>query len=167
MALVLSTLRRPDNPQIVDPSTGRMRDDWALYFAQLTSRVNAAVGAAPGLAGGLGFVIDGGGSVLTTGAKGSLYVPIGYELTAGRLLADQAGDIEIDIWLDTGANYPPTVADSITGSAPLTLSSGDYSEDTTLAGWTTTISAGSVLYFNINSVSDIKRIEIALTGNKT
>lgn len=45
MALDLSTLRRPANPQVVDPSTGRMREDWQLYFDQLTTRINASVGA--------------------------------------------------------------------------------------------------------------------------
>lgn len=44
MALSYSTLRKPVNPQIIDPSTGRMREEWVFYFDQLTTRLNAAVG---------------------------------------------------------------------------------------------------------------------------
>lgn len=44
MALTFSTLRRPVNAQVVDPSTGRMRDEWQLYFDQITTRLNGAVG---------------------------------------------------------------------------------------------------------------------------
>jgi len=44
MALDYSTLRRPASPQVVDPATGRMREEWQLYFDQLTTRLNAAVG---------------------------------------------------------------------------------------------------------------------------
>ena len=46
MALNLSTLRKPLNRQVVDPSTGVMREEWELYFNQLTKHVNSAVGDA-------------------------------------------------------------------------------------------------------------------------
>ena len=44
MAIDFSTLRKPVSPQVVDPSTGRMREEWQLYFDQLTTRLNGAVG---------------------------------------------------------------------------------------------------------------------------
>ncbi len=44
MALNYSILRKPDNNQVVDPSTGKMREEWQLYFDGLTKRLNAAVG---------------------------------------------------------------------------------------------------------------------------
>lgn len=43
MAINFSNLRKPDNPQVVDPATGRMREDWLLYFDGLTKRLNGAV----------------------------------------------------------------------------------------------------------------------------
>lgn len=46
MALSLSTLRKPLNRQVVDPSTGVMREEWELYFNQLTTQLNAATGDA-------------------------------------------------------------------------------------------------------------------------
>jgi len=44
MALTLSTLNKPVNRQVIDPSTGVMREEWELYFNQLTTHLNSAVG---------------------------------------------------------------------------------------------------------------------------
>lgn len=44
MALNFSTLGKPVSNQVVDPSTGKMREEWSLYFDQLTKRLNATVG---------------------------------------------------------------------------------------------------------------------------
>ena len=118
--------------------------------------------------GGGGFVIDGGGGVLTTGiAKGCLEVPYNCTLTAVRLFADVAGNVVIDIWKDTYANYPPVVGDSITAAAKPTLSAVNKSQDTTLTGWTTTFTAGDILYFNIDSVATITWLLIALRVTRT
>lgn len=109
------------------------------------------------------FAIDGGGSALSTGIKADVYVPYACTITAVTLLADQAGDVVVDIWKDSLANYPPTDADSITASAPPTLSSAASGQDATLSGWTTAISAGDTLRFNIDSASTITRLALTLT----
>jgi len=115
----------------------------------------------------VGFVIDGGESEIETGIKGDLYVPFDCTITAVTMLADQSGSIVIDIWKDTYANYPPTNADSITASAVPTISTDTDSQDSTLTGWTTSISAGDTLRFNVDSVTDIERVTIILTVRKT
>jgi hypothetical protein len=109
------------------------------------------------------FAIDGGGSPLTTGIKADVYVPYACTITAVTMLADQSGSCVVDIWKDTYANYPPTGADSITASAKPTISSATKSQDTTLTGWTTSITAGNTLRFNIDSVSTITRLVLTLT----
>jgi hypothetical protein len=43
VAITYSIISRPINPQVVDSATGRMREEWQLYFDQLTTRLNAAV----------------------------------------------------------------------------------------------------------------------------
>lgn len=117
--------------------------------------------------GTVGVVIDGQGSVITTGVKGFVSVPVACTITAARLLsidaAATAGDLVIDVWKDTYANFPPTDADSITASAPPTLAGANRSEDTTLTGWTTGITAGDVLGFNVDSVATVTRILLQLT----
>ncbi len=114
----------------------------------------------------MNFVIDGGGSTLSTGEKGYLEVPFDMTITGVTMLADQTGSAVLDIWKDTYANYPPTVADSITASAKPTISSAVKVKDTTLTGWTTTVAAGDILAFNLESVSSIQRLTISIVGKK-
>jgi hypothetical protein len=120
------------------------------------------------LSGQLTAVFDGGGSVLSTGSK-SLYLQSPYSgtITSARLFADQSGSIVIDVWKDTYANFPPTVADTITASAKPTLSAAQKSEDTTLTGWATTVTKGDIFEFNIDSVSTITKVVLVMEISKT
>lgn len=113
------------------------------------------------------FVINGGGAVITTGVKGYLEIPFACTITQVTTLADQSGSIVVDIWKDTYANYPPTVADTITASAKPTLSSAIKAQDATLTGWTKTIAAGDILGFNVDSVATVKEVTISLKVTKT
>ncbi|HEY1170226.1 MAG TPA: hypothetical protein VGH19_02545 [Verrucomicrobiae bacterium] len=114
----------------------------------------------------LNFVIDGGGSVITTGLKGFLEVSFPMTITGVTVLADQTGSAVIDIWKDVYASYPPTGADSITASAKPTISSAVKTKDTTLTGWTTAVNAGDILAFNVDSIATIQRLTISITGKK-
>lgn len=113
------------------------------------------------------YVIDGGGSVISAGIKGDLEIPFGCTITRATLLADQSGSIVIDVWKDSYANFPPTDADSITASAPPTISTATKSQDSTLTGWTTAISAGDILRFNVDSCTSITKIILSLKVTKT
>jgi len=88
-------------------------------------------------------------------------------ITKVRLLSSDAavtsGSIVVDIWKDTYANYPPTVADTITASAKPTITTATKSEDSTLTGWTTSVSAGDVFGFKVDSVTSLKRVTVELT----
>jgi len=108
------------------------------------------------------FVIEGGGAVITTGVKGDLEIPFACTITQATLLADQSGSIVVNIWKDTYANFPPTVADKITASAPPTISTATKSQDTTLTGWTTTIAVGDILRFNVDSITTCQRVTLSL-----
>lgn len=114
----------------------------------------------------LGLVIDGAGSAITTGVKGYLRVPYACTIQSAELVADQSGSIAIDIWRDTYANFPPTVGDSIVASAKPTLSSAQKSQNTTLTGWTTTLTEGQYLAFNVDSASTVTRVVLTLKVQK-
>ena len=111
---------------------------------------------------GLVFIIDGGGSAITTGEKGHLEVPFACTIEQGELLADQEGSIVVDIWKDTYGNFPPTDADSITASAPLTISTAQKAQDATLTGWTKSLAKGDILAFNVDSCTTITRVQVSL-----
>lgn len=108
------------------------------------------------------FVIDGGGSAITTGIKGDIEVPFDCTIEQVTLLADQSGSIVVDIWNDTYANFPATDADSITASAVPTISTATKSQDSTLTGWTTALTQGDVLRFNVDSITTCERVTLSL-----
>jgi len=115
----------------------------------------------------VGLVIDGSGEEITTGVKGFVTVPVTGSIIAWRLLstdaAATAGDIVIDVWKDTFANYPPTNGESITNGNEPELSGANSAEDTNLADWTTqAVTEGDVLGFNVDSVADVTRVSLVL-----
>ena len=114
----------------------------------------------------INFIIDGGGQVISTGLKGFVEVPAAMTINRWTLLADVSGSIVVDVWKDTYANAPPTVADVITASAKPTISSAQKNQSATLTGWTTTLNAGDILAFNVNSVTSITRCTISLKCTK-
>lgn len=117
--------------------------------------------------GGVQFVFGGGTAAITTGVKLDVEMPFDGVITAVRLAADQSGSIVFDIWKDTYANYPPTIADTITASAKPTISGTTKSQDTTLTGWTTAFSAGDWFRFNVDSATTVTRVTMALRIRKT
>lgn len=143
-AVDIGTLYYVTDEGILERSDGT---NWLSYASGLVS---------------IGITVDGGGSAITTGLKGFKSVQIDGTIVRSRLLADQSGNVVFDVWKDTFANFPPTVADTITASAKPTLSSTDKSEDTTLTGWTTSIVKGDVLGFNVDSAATITRVTLEL-----
>ena len=111
-------------------------------------------------------IIDGGGSVITTGIKADVLVPFGAQIYRWTLLPDQSGSIVVDIWKDTFANFPPTNADTITNSNEPTISSATKADQGHLGivkGWEVGILTGDILRFNVDSVTTITRCTIALS----
>ena len=113
------------------------------------------------------FVSDGGGSVLATGVKSYVTVPYNCTAKSWTILAENSGSVVVDIWKDTYANYPPTVADTIAGSEKPTISSGIKNQDNSLTTWTTALSEGDILAFNIDSVTDITKIYLSINVEVT
>ena len=114
-------------------------------------------------------MIDGGGIPITAGIKGDITIPFGCTIIEWTLLADVAGSIVVDIWKDTYANYPPTVLDTITGSALPTITAATKGQSSTLTGWTSTITAGDTLRFNVNTpgATTITRVTLSLKLART
>src|SRR6185436_16590164 len=148
---------------------------------RLLGRDTSGVGAVEELTlgAGLGFTGAGGvqlqsnqrvrfisipltGAPISTGIKADFLVPFSGTISRVTLMGDQTGSIVIDIWKDTFANYPPTVADTITASAKPTISGGLSYQDAVLTGWNTTITAGDTLRINVDSVATFTRLTLAL-----
>lgn len=98
----------------------------------------------------------------TAGLQQEVIAPFSSTITQWTILADQAGSAVIDIWKDVYANFPPTVADKITGSAKPTLASAIKAQSSILTGWTTAITAGDILKVNLDSVSTVTRLLLVI-----
>lgn len=108
------------------------------------------------------IVIDGLSETITTGVKGDVRLDFSGHIVAWTLLADQSGSIQVDIWKAKYGSFPPTVADTITAGAPPVLSSQASATDRLLVGWTKRVQAGETLRFNVDSVSTVTRVTLAL-----
>ena len=110
----------------------------------------------------LSVVLEGYGSVIGTGVRGHLYIPYPCTVVGAVLLADQAGSLVVDIWKSAFSAFPPVIAGTIVAAAKPTLAAAASSRDLTLTGWSTTLAAGDVLAFNVDSVSAVTRAEMVL-----
>jgi len=134
-------------------------------FATTASFVQNAVSSSyTPISRSFGIVIDGGGSAITTGIKTDAIIPYNMTISSWTIIADQVGSIVIDVWKDNYATYPPTVLDSIAGSEKPTLSSAIKNQDTNLTTWTTAITAGDIVRFNVDSASTVTKVTLTING---
>lgn len=114
-----------------------------------------------------GISVDGAGSAVTTGVKGYFMVPYACTITGWTLLGDVSGSMVMDVWKDTYANYPPTVADTITGADKPTISASTKGQNLTLTLWTTAVSAGDTFGYNVDSCSTITKATLVIQATVT
>ena len=149
---------------IASPATGLKVYDTTL---NLEYYYNGSVWVSISNIRSFGAVFDGGGSVLTVGTTVDVIIPVAMTITSWTMLADVSGSAVVDLWKDTYANYPPTVADTITAAAIPTITTAIKNTSSTLTGWTTAISAGDIIRFNVNSATTITRLTISIQGTIT
>ncbi len=112
--------------------------------------------------GGIGVTIDGNGSAITTGLKALVAVPFAGVITGWDIVADQSGSVVIDVWKTNYASAPPTVANTIAGSEKPTLSGAQKNQDLSLSTWTTTVTAGDIIAFNVDSAATVQKVSLTL-----
>lgn len=125
--------------------------------------------AAPNASGqraAVGAMFGDGVNVISGTAQAMLQVPFNATIVAARLLLKESGDLVIDVWKDTYANYPPTDVDSICSGVEPTASSAIKYENLTLSGWTTSITSGDCLTFHVDSASTVTQATIVLELEK-
>jgi len=115
---------------------------------------------------GIEFIMDGGGTTISTGIKGDLEIPFDCKINRATLVADETTTTVVDVWRAPYASFPPTAANSITGASPPTISGALDSQDSVLAGWNTAVNAGDILRFNLASNSAAQRVTLSLKATK-
>lgn len=106
-----------------------------------------------------GLSVDGAGSAITTGAKMSVTVPFSCTITNWYLAADVSGSVVVDVKVGgtsiVGAGNKPTLSTAASANAAV-------------SGWTSaTISAGTIVEFNVDSAATITRLNLVLRAVKT
>jgi hypothetical protein len=119
-----------------------------------------ALAAAADLTRTVNYVIDSGSLPMQTGDKGKLTIDVTGVIEQIRVLSDQTGDIVFEIEKCTFADYPNFT--SITNGARVQLTNSDKYFDDVLNNWTSTITAGEILRFNVISVNNIRRLLVSL-----
>lgn len=128
----------------------------ALEFADGSTQSTASPPA------GINVLFDGQGLSLISGTKVIVPVPFNCTITGVTLFADQIGNAVVDIWCDLIANGALTNADSIVASAKPILTSAISYIDTTLTGWSKSLTTSQVLWFYLESVATITQLSVSL-----
>lgn len=114
-----------------------------------------------------GISMDGSGSPITTGVKGYTEIPFSGTITGWTLLGDVSGSIVVDVWKAAYSSYPPTVSNTITGGTLPTISSAVKGQNLSVSGWTTSVTAGDTIGFNVNSCTGITKATLVIRINRT
>lgn len=137
-----------------------------VKFSDGTSQTTAASGSGGG--GGVtfdfvaGVVVDGAGSVVTTGSKGYRRIPSGCTLTNVFSIGDTGGTCEFHIMRSSGGDIGGTTV-GIAGVS----GGGITSEFTNVAGFSTNYAAGDLLEFVvIGTPAKITRASVTMTFEK-
>lgn len=109
-----------------------------------------------------GLSLNGAGGQISTGVKGYITIPYDATITGWQLVGTPSGNLIVDVWKDTFANFPPTSGDTITGSEIPTLSGSTTNEDLSLSTWTTSITSGDIFAFNVVSASTINQATLTI-----
>lgn len=115
---------------------------------------------------GIAIPFDGGGSPLDDTFFVDVPIPIDCTYEGWTLVAKEAGDLIVDLWLSTFAGFPPDVGDTITAGGIPTLSAEDHAAQDVAP---VQIIAGDILRVAIQSgsVVDITRATLGIILNRT
>ena len=122
---------------------------------------SSALSANADLTRTINFVLDNGSFDITTGSKGQLNLDVTGRIESWMLVSDTVGSIVIDVKKDTFATYPDSLT-SIVGSEYPRLSSEKKARDESLSTWSTQLTAGDILDFDVVSCSGIKKCSLFL-----
>jgi hypothetical protein len=162
---IILTLRVEDSG---GENQGYVELDGVAEEVHLLKKTRVSDGGLIGLKEQFVAVFDGGGSEIADNKVVYINVPYDCTLTGWTLLGDVSGAIQLDVWKDTYANYPPTNSDSITNShEPAIAANGIKNTDVDISDWTTvTCTAGDVIAVSVDSCTTITWANLMISATR-
>lgn len=117
-------------------------------------------GIVDGLGGALGFSVDGGGSVISTGAKKWIRIPFKMQISGWVLTADPLGSVVLDVLKCDYTGFP-TFA-TIVGTTAPSLTSVQKNQGSDMTAWTTTLNTGDFIRISVTSITSITYLLLSL-----
>jgi hypothetical protein len=162
-ALALDDLTDVDTTGVSDGEMLAYDDGTATWVV-----VPAPTASIAGVTFPIVVVFDAGDSAITGNPEVDVVCVAAGSLTGWTMMTSPAGSAVVDVWKDTGGNFPPTDADSITDGHEPAVSADDYATDADLSDWSdVTLSAGDVLRFHLDSSATVKRVALTLTYTRS
>lgn len=108
----------------------------------------------------INYVVDATPNVIGTGIKGHLTIDVTGIIESWTLVSDVPGNLVLDVKKSTYQDYP--TFNSIAGTEKPTLVNQSKNKDDGLSTWNTTLNAGDILRFEVQSCDLIKQFLIAI-----
>lgn len=111
----------------------------------------------------IGATFTNSGSALSGTSTACAYLAFAGTIQQVTIIADQSGNATIDVKTVSYSSYTgPGSASSITAAAIPAISAAAKYKDTTLTGWTTSISADTVVCFALSSPATVTNAVVQL-----
>ena len=137
----------------------------ASYATYATTASYALNGGGSGTFASRFIIHNGEGSTtaLTTGTKytTSIIADKASTITGWKLFCEPSSSVTLDVLKSNKTK--PSAANSITGSAAPAITNNQYTESTTLTGWTTSVVEGDILVLKVVSNTAASYIQLELT----
>jgi hypothetical protein len=106
--------------------------------------------------------VSGAGAAITTGGKDDSLITYPYAgtIVGWYITSKESATVTIDIWKN--ASSVPVNGDSITASAKVTLTAGQFNNGSTLTGWTTAIAAGDKFKIEVETNDNATDLKVTL-----
>lgn len=105
-----------------------------------------------------GIVVDGAGTAITTGSKGVRYIPFDCTVTGWDIRGDISGSCVFDV---------KRSSTSLAGTEKPTLTASTSSQNLALSTWTTSLVAGDVVEFVVDSATTLTRATLTILVTKS
>lgn len=109
----------------------------------------------------INFVIDGGVNTISTGSKGYLTLDFDGKITGWTIVSDVSDTVIIDVKKSSYSTYPNTT--SIAGTQKPALVAAQKNKNTNLTAWSTSLLAGDILEFYIETSGSSRKIMLSLS----